>query len=50
MREEGEGGREGRGEGQGEGWRGGEWRERGARAKLGFPPSNVFNDNVQSIR
>ena len=30
--------------------RGGEGRERGARAKLGFPPPNVFNDNVQSIR
>ena len=42
MRGEGTGG-----EGGGEGGRGGEERER---AKLGFPPSNVFNDNVQSIR
>ena len=41
---------EGRGgEGRGGEGRGGEGRERGARAKLGFPPSNVFNDNVQSI-
>ena len=50
-------GGEGRREG-GEGVEGGEGRggeDRGgegarARAKLGFPPSNVFNDNIQSIR
>ena len=57
-REGGEGGEGGRAGGMTEGREGGmkvgrrkeEGRERGARAKLGFPPSNVFNDNVQSIR
>ena len=41
-------GREGGGVGRGGREGDGEWE--GGRGPLGFPPSNVFSDNVQSIR